>query len=133
MKKIIILIVCILLVGCDVEQIMPQSSSKPNDESNVVYKQWLREFVRDDGVIVSFHREGLEDENMLEFRIELGVKGFGEFAYLQKDKNYAIYDSGEDGYTLEFILKDDKLIIKESHGISYLHTNLSGEYKIKGG
>lgn len=39
MKKIIILIVCILLVGCDVEQIIPQSSSKPNDESNVVYKQ----------------------------------------------------------------------------------------------
>lgn len=131
MKKWIGLVVCLLLVGCGKSEI--QQVSSQDTEVNMIYEQWLKEFTRDDGVIISFHREDLEDEKMLEFNIELGVKGFGDFAYLQNDKYHAIYNSEEDGYTLEFILKDDKWIVKESHGISYLHTNLSGEYRIKGG
>ncbi len=131
MKKWIGLVVCLLLVGCGKSEI--QQVSSQDTEVNMIYEQWLKEFTRDDGVIISFHREDLEDEKMLEFNIELGVKGFGDFAYLQNDKYHAIYNSEEDGYTLEFILKDDKSIVKESHGISYLHTNLSGEYRIKGG
>lgn len=45
-----------------------------------------------------------------------------------QDKKTAVYDIQEDGYTLTFTLKHDKIIVEENDGMSYLDVCLSGEY-----
>lgn len=128
MKKFLLIFMCFLLVGCGSKQDVSVKPTTQNQESQDLYNEWVGRYIRDDGVIIEITHDESDDDSEISFNIELGVKGFGNYAYLQDNKYHAIYDIEEDGHTLEFILNDNQLTVKESGGISYLNTDLSGEY-----
>lgn len=115
-KKIIIFWVCLLLIGCQTT-----SSDTMVDES-----QWEGTYHCGD-VTLSIGRE--DDYDGLVFNVEYNLEGYQDYAYFQDDQHLeAISDLTEDGYTLEFTLQENKVIVKESGGQSYLGIELSGEY-----
>lgn len=124
MRKLLIVMMCFMLIGCGAKQ---REVSK-EISSLSLHEEWIGKYKRNDGVVIEFLRDETNKDNMISFTIELGVKGFGDYAFIYDHQNQAIYDIEEDGHTLEFTLQHHRLIVKESGGISYLNTDLSGEY-----
>jgi len=88
--------------------------------------QWEGKYVCD-GVSLLIEKES--DYEGIAFTIAYGGKDFKEYAYfLDEEHLEAISDLTEDGYTFELTLEHDKVIVKESGGVSYLGIELSGEY-----
>lgn len=124
MKKLLCVIICLILVGCGSKQ----KEVIKEENSQYLYEEWIGKYKRDDGVIIEFAHDETDVDNMISFTVELGVKGFGDYALIYDNQNQAIYDVEEDGHTLEFTLDHHQLTVKESGGISYLNTDLSGKY-----
>ncbi|MEG0276582.1 MAG: hypothetical protein RR630_06095 [Coprobacillus sp.] len=117
MRKWLLIVLSMLLLGCS-----------PTVEKNEDLS-WEGQYQKDDLNLTIEYDD--EYKTGFAFSIMLGEKGIKDFADFEEDKNIAIYDVGEDGHTLEFTLKKDKVIIKESGGINYLQVELSGEYQKK--
>lgn len=117
MKKILVLIFCLMLLGCS-------SSVEKNEDLS-----WEGQYQKDDLVLTIKYDDEYKDG--FSFSVMLGERGINDYADFETDKNKAVYDVGEDGHTLEFTLKKDKVIIKESGGINYLQVELSGDYQKK--
>lgn len=128
MKKFLMICLCLVLFGCSSQQKVEKESHIQDNQIGEIHKKWIGQYMRDDGVVIEFLEDNMNDKNTLSFTVELGVKGFGNFAYIQENQYQAIYDIEEDGHTLEFLLNKDKLIVEESGGMTYLNTDLSGEY-----
>lgn len=122
MKKIIIIFMCLLMIGCTIKQ----EDSPASESTNVDESQWVGNYVCGDVKLII----AIEDDyDGIVFDVEMGEEGFGNYAYFKDETHLeAISDIQEDGYTLEFSLKKDKVIVKESGGTSYLLIDLSGEY-----
>lgn len=126
MKKIMMICLCFMLMGCGSQQKPSSYVDEPKDKEDDI--GWVGTYQRGDVTLIIMYDE--EVPNGFEFNMELGEIGFGEFTrYIQDDKKKAICDTTEDGYTLLFTLKGDNVIVEESGGISYLETDLNGEYK----
>lgn len=104
-----------MLVGCS-------SVTDKNEDLS-----WEGQYKKDDLILTIEYDD--EYQEGFSFSIMLGEKGIKDYADFEDNKNQAIYDVGEDGHTLEFTLKKDKVIIKESGGINYLLVELSGDYQ----
>lgn len=126
MKKILMICLCVMLIGCGTHQreVVQEEPDQPIEDTI----GWVGTYKCDDLTLIIMYNK--EVPNGFEFNIELGGKGFGEFTqYIQDDKKKAVCDTLEDGYTLHFTLKDDSVLVEESGGVSYLETDISGEYK----
>lgn len=117
MKKILVVFMCLVLLGCS-------SNVESNEELS-----WEGQYKKDDLTLTIEYDNEYKDGFL--FSVMLGEKGIKDYANFKENKNEAIYDVGEDGHTLEFTLKKDKVIIEESVGINYLQVELSGEYQKK--
>lgn len=136
MKKILWIMACVLLVGCTSHQTKNIGNEEKTDADVFLelHDKWVGEYVKGDVVIRFYESDDDDEETALPFRVELGEKGFGDYAYFEEGTDdQAIYDTEEDGYTLEFTIDGDKLFVEESGGSSYLDTDLSGEYIRQGG
>ena len=122
MKKIMIIFMCLLMIGCTIKQ----EDSSVSESTNVDESQWAGNYVCGDVKLII----AIEDDyDGIVFDIEMDEEGFGNYAYFKDETHLeAISDIQEDGYTLEFSLKKDKVIVKESGGTSYLLIDFSGEY-----
>lgn len=126
MRKILMICLCIMLIGCASQQKGTTHKNLKTPIEDTI--GWVGTYECGDLKLMIMYDEDVP--NGFEFNIELGEKGFGEFTrYIQDDKKKAVCDTTEDGYTLLFTLKDDSVIVEESGGIGYLETELSGEYK----
>ena len=108
MKKIIIIFMCLLMIGCTIKQ----EDSPASESTNVDESQWVGNYVCGDVKLII----AIEDDyDGIVFDIEMGEEGFGNYAYFKDETHLeAISDVQEDGYTLEFSLKKDKVIVKKS-------------------
>ncbi len=115
MKKMMIVMFCLMLVGCQTKE--PIEDKAPliwegiyNKDNIALTIELENDYV--DGFYYTFEYQGKKDQNYADY----------------KNKTTAVSAPLEDGYSLRFTLKKDKVIIEETEGMSYLKTSLAGEY-----
>lgn len=128
-KKILIFCLCLFITGCG-----PNKKHQiANEEPQIIVEDnigWVGEYVNDDLTLIIVYEADYPEGFRFDF--SLGQKGFANYAYFEDGKQKkAIYDANELGYTLTFELKNDKVIVRESGGTSYLDTDLSRTYQRK--
>lgn len=120
MKKLMIVFICCLLVGCHETTVV--TSSKDDRED------WIGIYKKGNIIVTILDSFDNKHKDVLEFEIEKGKNGFGDRAYICKDNRHqAIFKNQQ--YKIYFTLKDNQIIIKETDGLSYLHISLNGHYQ----
>lgn len=115
MKKLFIMIMCLFLFGCNIIKKTHQNT------------EWLGTYIQGD---VSLEITSSQANEGFDFCIYYGDKFINGYALFDDSTfDHALYEAEEDGHTLNFQLKDDKIAIEETGGITYFGLDISGQYK----
>lgn len=128
MKKWLLCIMCILLIGCQKQEKFEENEDVEINDSI----GWVGDYCNSDSDILLSIYYLENNPNYFEFRIEHDGNGFGDYAFFEdQQKHNAVYHSSQSNYSLKFILKDNKVLIKESGKNKDLNKVLAGEYERK--
>lgn len=122
MKKIVLcLMLCLMVMGCQ---------SSPTDQSSDQNESWEGIYTRDNVTLEIFQVEEEYGEKSFFFEIEIDGQTIEDYAFLDSSNDhYALCDAEEDGHAFSFTLKNQRVTVEESGGITYLGINLSGVYQ----